>query len=131
MEKLIFHQHGHAASNTRLSPSAYYIEEDITPKVVRIYAGTAPSADATFDIYDDGVSIFDNPASQTLHRTTGEITIIEAGTSVTLGVGQNFEDAIERFNDTIIEKGSWISCDVIGTGNGKDFTVILEYESEE
>jgi len=126
---LVFHQHGHVPNNTRLSPSAYYIEADYTKVAVRIYAGTAPDTDAKFDIFDDGVSIFAEQGSESLNKVTGVISTIGSGTSITLR--QNSEEAAEVFNDNLIEEGSWVHCEVVDTGAGKDFTVILELEPDE
>jgi len=129
--QLVFHLHGHAGSNTFLSPSAYYVESDCTKKIVRLYAGTAPDSNAQFDILDDGVSIFSNDTSERLNKTTGVITSLSSRAYATLLSGANSEDAVENFNDSVIEAESWITCKVVNTGSGKDFTVILELDIEE
>jgi len=128
---LVFHLHGHAGNGTRLSPSAYYLEADYSKVAVRIYAETAPDTDAKFDIFTDGVSIFTEDTGQTLNKTTGEISSWSLGSTVILPAGSNSEEDAENFNDNELTAGSWIYCEAADTGNGRDFTVILELEPSE
>lgn len=129
--ELVFHLHGHAGSNTMLSPSAYYISGECTPVAVRLYAGTAPDEDAEFDILDDGETIFGTSEYTTVHNTTGVITEHSSVGYPTLMAGETSEVTDDNFNDNIIEEESWITCQVRDTGNGRDFTVILELESND
>ena len=122
---LTFHTHAFVGNQARMSPSAYYIEADYVKSAVRIYAEEAPVRDAEFDIYDDGVSIFNNRAA--VHTDVyGIITRDAAKTTAVLAENQHSEDIADDFNDTPIEKGSWVSCDAVNGGGGRNFTVQLE-----
>lgn len=117
---------------TRLG-STYYIETDYTPVAVRIHAGLVPvSGDAKIDIHADGVSIFNNRTLSDLDLDTG---VVDTGTAVTtalLGKGLSSEEYAEDFatdvdgETIIIEKGSWIYCNLENTGGGDNFSVSLE-----
>ena len=122
---LIFHYHGSVGSEVLMAP-AYYIEAEYEKVAARIYAGTAPRQEAEIDILDDGVSIFADQGNQTVHPTTGVISILGAGTSATLAAGENSEEAAEDFAEGNIEQGSWITCKLVDAGGGKNFTVQLE-----
>ena len=127
---LTFHGKESLAGSPRLG-ATYYIEADYTPIAVRIYAKDAPTADAKIDIYDDGVSIFDNRTPRKLDQATGIVTIGTAVTSAILPKDQNSEEYAEDFDDEtmdIIEQGSWVYCNLVDTGNGNNFTVHLELE---
>jgi len=113
-----------------MSPSAYYAETDLMPVAVRIYAERAPSANAKFDIFDDGVSIFTNTAAQ-LWNSSGVQIANAADTTIGLAAGQATEELAERFTDTIIDAGSWVYATIPTSGGGKNFTVILELEAIE
>ncbi len=122
---LAFHYHEPVGNQVRMAPSAYYIEADYEKVAVRVYAEVVPVSDAEFDIFDDGVSIFNNRAA--VHTSiTGIVTRETAKTTVVLTKGQNSEEIADDFNNSIIEKGSWVSCDAIHGGGGRNFTVQLE-----
>ena len=108
---LTFHYPDPIGSTVRMHPSTYYVEGDFDKVAVRIYAENAPLREAKVDIYDDGVSIFNT------HK---------GGTYVTLAAEQNSEEAAESFNDNLLEKGSWVYCNLVDTGGGSNFTVQLE-----
>lgn len=107
--------------------ATYYMEADYEPVAVRIYAEEAPSCgDAEFNIYDDGVSIFDNKASTT-YDSVGTETYPAPDTNIFLCEGENEEVEAENFETgLLIEKGSWVSCNLIADGGGKNFSVHLE-----
>ena len=113
-------------SQTRLGPT-YYMDADYDPVAVRIYAETAPSADAVIDIFDDGVSIFSNQKSSLYNLTSGVRTDYNDKTTVQLPAGENSEVMAESFKPGLnIEQGSWIHCNLVEHGGGKNFTVQLE-----
>jgi len=123
---LTFHYKGALGHETRIGPT-YYIEADYSKVAVRVYAEEAPSVDTGIDIYDDGVSIFADTASGTWDNATG----MAPGTPVTriiLGAGQNSDVYAADFNKNIIEQGSWVYCNLVGAGGGKNFSVHLELE---
>ena len=111
-------------STKRLGPT-YYIEADYESVAVRIHAETAPLSDAKVDIFDDGVSIFADNASRTYSAVTGYSSNTPA-TEAVLSAGENGEEDAEDFSGTPIEKGSWVHCNVVNHGGGKNFTVQLE-----
>lgn len=123
---LVFHYHGQSGVDVRMSPSAYYIEADYEKVAVRIYTETAPTSDAEFDIFDDGVSIFNSRASTLINVSTGVRTVVSDSTTIVLPAGQNSDEAAEDFNTTPIERGSWVYCNLVNAGGGKNFTVQLE-----
>ena len=109
---------------------AYYAEVAYVPLAVRIYAGTAPhSGDATFDILDDGVSIFNDHGDIPVPRTAGDGTVYTADTSIALPKGDTSEEMAEDFASDEIEAGSWITCKCNADGAGKNFTIQLEVET--
>ena len=123
---LVFHIHETSGNRVRMAPSAYYIEADYELVAARIYTETAPKSEAKFDIYDDGVSIFSNRVNRAWNITTGvEITGV-ADTTISLAPGQGSEELAENFNTETIDKGSWVYCDMVDGGGGKNFTVQLE-----
>jgi len=123
---LIFHFHDTSANEARMAPSAYYMDAEYGKVSVRIYAGTAPLRDAKINIYDDGTSIFSNRTSRAVHATTGaDITGADAYEAI-LAAGQSSEEVAEDFNDTVIDEGSWVYCNLVDSGGGRDFTVQLE-----
>lgn len=123
---LTFHLHDTAGNTTRMSPSAYYIEGAYEPVAVRIYAEQAPTSEATFDIFDDGVSIFSNKVTRSWNRTTGVEITGQADTTIGLAPGQQSEELAENFNGDSIDQGSWVSCNLVTGGGGKNFTVQLD-----
>ncbi len=123
---LIFHYHDTSGKTVRMSPSAYYVDAEYEKVAVRIYAEGAPSTEAEIDILDDGVSIFNERGSAVAHRTTGVISIVGSGTGATLAANQNSEDAAQDFTDDVIVEGSWVSCNLVKGGGGKNYTVQFE-----
>ena len=111
---------------------AYFIEADYTPTTVRIHAEKAPTNGAAeFDIFDDGVSIFDNRANiiRALPSEKGPTTSQETLTTVVLSEGDSVEETAEDFaNELVIEHDSWVTCELSQSGNGKNYTVILELQ---
>lgn len=116
----------YAGSETRMGPT-YYIEADYAPVAVRIHAEKAPIRDAKIDIFDDGVSIFNDRASKTFSAATGYSSNTPE-TEAVLGEGLNEEEYAEDFNGNPIEQGSWVHCTLVDAGGGKNFTVHLELE---
>ncbi len=122
---LTFHIHERAGNRTRMSPSAYYIDADYDKVAVRIYAEKAPVNDAEFDIYDDGVSIFSNRTPVVYNLTSG---VDETGVSVTymvLPAGETTDEMADDFTEDAIAEGSWVYCDIISGGDGRNLTVQL------
>ncbi len=123
---LVFHFHETSGNSIRMAPSAYYIDGEYQKVAVRIYAETAPTRDAKFNIYTDGVSIFCNHTGKAYNVATGvDITGADAYEAV-LPANQSSEEFAEDFNDTLIEEGSWVYCNLVDSGGGKNFTVQLE-----
>ncbi len=119
-----------------MPPSVYYLDMDCEPIAVRLYAENAPDVeDAEFNIYNDGTTIFADRASHTYYKTGGIETYASAVTNISLTKGENDEVLAGDFKDEVIEAGSWISCNLIKDGGGKNFTVQLDlreiYESGE
>lgn len=123
---LIFHYHDRVGNNTRMAPSAYYMDAEYAKVAVRIYAEVAPDRDAKVDIFDDGASIFTNHATTHINRATGVRTVEAEDTTVSLPAGQNLDEMAEDFNATPIAKGSLVYCNLVNAGGGKNFTVQLE-----
>lgn len=123
---LIFHHHGYAGNQTRMAPSAYYMDAEHEKVAVRIYAEDAPLEDATFDIFDDGTSIFSNRTTRAVNATTGADITGVADTNAVLSKGKNSEEIADDFNNTVIAEGSWVYCNVMNGGGGKNFMVQLE-----
>ena len=104
-----FHVHRNAGSSDRMAPSGIYVTEDCEPLAIRLYAEQAPLAPATFDVYDDGDSILSRYA--------------------TLAAGQNGDELADNFiTSTMIDAGSWLSCDMLDAGGGYNFTLQLDVE---
>jgi hypothetical protein len=110
----------------------YYLEADYAPLAVRIVAEHAPDVDdAQFNIYDDGTSIFVDNAHVYRHTRTGQIESDGAETEIPLHKDESSEPYAEDFiEDSILEQGSWISCNIIKDGGGRNFTVHLELEKQ-
>lgn len=122
---LTFHYHGTTGNEERMLPT-YYIEANYTPVAVRIYAEIAPSRDALVDIYDDGVSIFNNRTPRDHHPTTGRDETGATVTAATLGKGLHTEEYAEDFATITIDEGSWVHCNLVDAGSGRNFTVQFE-----
>ena len=105
----------------------YYIEADYEPVAVRIYAEVAPEIqDAEFNIYDDGTTIFADRSSSTWYRDGGVQTQGTPITNIALTKGEKDEVFASDFNGTIIEGGSWVSCNYVTSGGGLNFTIQLD-----
>jgi hypothetical protein len=122
---VVFHLHGVSGKSAKMLP-AYYVESDCEPIGARIYAGTAPSDDASFDIYNNGVSIFKDRGQESVDKTTGVISTIGSGTSIILSAGENSDEYAEDFNEDVIEGGSWLTCICNKASGGRDITVQIE-----
>jgi len=79
--------------------SKFYIEEESTPIAIRIYAESAPTNDALIDVFDDGVSIFNNRTVSVTDLTTGEDKTKAVVTAAVLLAGDNSETDEDDFNE--------------------------------
>lgn len=123
---LIWHQKDDINDNSRIGPT-YYMEADYTPVAVRIYSEVAPTHELKVDIFDDGVSIFSNRTLLDINATTGVDQSGSAVTAVTLPANTNSEENAEDFTESPrIEEGSWIHCNLVNAGGGRNITVQLE-----
>ena len=120
-----FHHH-ETSSTKRMAPSAYYVDAEYEKVSARVYAEKAPVREAKIDIFDDGVSIFRERGIAHADKTTGEISTTGIGTEAMLSSGSNSDELAHDFNENIIEQGSWVYCELIDDGGGKNFTVQLE-----
>lgn len=115
-------------------PPAYYIDGDYEKVAVRINAEQAPSVEeAEFNIYADRVSIFSDHSSITTRvaPTKGQAAVVDGveDTSITLSVNDTSEVMAENFSDAPIESGSWVTCNCIKDGGGRNFSIHLELKS--
>ena len=122
---LTFHTEGTAGNEHRIGPT-YYMDAAYEKVAVRIYAEHAPTSDAKVDIFDDGVSIFSSKVSTQIGVTNGVRTLVDDTTAIVLDAGANSDTAADNFNDTQITAGSWLHCNLITGGGGRNFTVQLE-----
>ena len=120
-----FHLHETSGNQAVMLPS-YFVNAEYEPVAVRIHAVTAPIREAKIDILDDGVSIFNDQGSQHVNKTTGVISTVGSGTAVTLAAGENYEESAEDFLDSTIEVGSILTCNLVDSGGGRNYTVQLE-----
>jgi len=121
----VFHVHETTGNQIRMAPSAYYVDAEYEPVAVRLYTETTGARDIKVDIFDDGVSIFADNAVSTFSAATG----YSSGTSATeiiLPAGENSEELAEDFSGEPIEEGSWLHCNLVDAGGGKNITVQLE-----
>ena len=126
---LVWSVHRCDGNPTVMLPS-HYIESDVAPLAVRIYAVTAPDYDeAKFEIYDDGVSIMGDRNYSYSTYIANTANPPAASRDIFLGKGENSEEMAEDFNDNTIEVGSWMTCVLTQDGGGRDFTVVLELEN--
>jgi len=121
---LTWHRQEAVGNETRIGPT-YYIDADYEPVAVRIYAETAGNRDVKIDIFDDGISIFANSSSRTYTSLT-EYSLGTPVTSAVLGAGENGEPDAEDFSGEPIEGGSWVHCNLVDAGGGKNITVQFE-----
>ena len=114
--------------NKRSIGATFFIDAEYEPVAVRIYAEQAPDVeDAEFNIYADGVTIFADRSSPTFYITGGVETGADAVTNIVLEKGENSEDAAQDFTeDIVLARGSWISCNLIKDGGGRNFSIHLE-----
>ena len=122
---LTFHTHGTSNNEQWMSP-AYYMDGDYEPVAVRIHVGKAPAKEAKIDIYDDGVSLFNNSTTPAHHHNTGTDLTGDAVTYMSLAAGQNSDEVADDFTNDPIDSGSWITCKLLDAGSGANFTVQLE-----
>ncbi len=106
---------------------AYYIEAGYSPVAVRLHAEVAPDIeDAEFQIYDDGVPISGDRSTPAFSIRTGTY-ISDAVTTIALPINSTDDELAEDFKPNLdIEKGSWITCNCVKDGGGRNFTVHLE-----
>lgn len=107
---------------------AYYLEGEYEPVAVRIYADSAPKVEAcTFDIYDDGTSIFIDKDADNVDMTATYQHQHVANTKVSLEAGDTDELMADNFEDGLyIESGSWITCKMFNDAGARNVTIILE-----
>ncbi len=110
--------------------AAHYLEADYQPIAVRIHAETAPQADAEFNILADGTSILNDRASyvQTADGS-GVFKGRAASRSVVLPKGGTSEADAEDFIGNPLSQGTWVTCEIVHNGGGKNFTVQVELET--
>lgn len=120
-----FHLHGTSGNEAYMLPT-FWVDADYEKVGVRILAETAPVRDAKINIYDDGASIFSNRTNRSWNLTTGVEITPSTDTEAVLPANQNTEEIADDFNNNIIEKGSRLTCKLVDSGGGKDFTVQLE-----
>jgi len=108
---------------------AYYLGADYVPVAVRVYAEVAPDVeDAQFDIYCGGVSIFPNRADHNYYPQGGIETRVAPRTYQMLAKDSNSEDIADDFIENALIADSWITCNLIKDGGGKNITIQLEIE---
>lgn len=111
---------------THMMP-AYYMEAEYEPVAVRIYAHTAPVTSATFEIYDDGVSIMNDSAWNYAAYRANTQAYSEVRT-IELPAGANSDEMAEDFSETPIEAGSWVTCSLTNDGGARKITVLMDLE---
>ncbi len=121
---LNFHFHDTASKGVMLP--AFYMDGDYSKVAVRIYADTVPVRDAKFDIFDDGVSIFQNRTIKKYNISSGVDETGADSTSIYLPAGAKSDELADVFNSEVIQEGSWLTGEVVDAGSGKNFTVQLE-----
>jgi len=104
-----FHVHRNAGASDRMAPSGYYISEDCTPISVRIQAESAPLRNAIFDVYKDRTTIMRRYSPLPAGATSEELA----------------ENILQGIS---LEKGSWLSADMIDAGGGYNFSLEVEVE---
>lgn len=127
---LTFHQKEVSGGGLRIGPT-YYIEADYAPIAVRIHAEVAPTRDAEVDIFDDGVSIFNNKTPTVLNSTSGQDETGVAVTTAKLSKNYDQEELAGDFATSLIAEGSWVHCNLVDAGGGRNFTVQLELYTED
>jgi len=123
---LTWHTLGSDGNQYSIGP-AYYLNADYEPFAVRIYAEVAPDVeDAQFNIYVGGVTIFPDRATHTYHPQGGISVRAAAKTYIALSKDRNSEDFSDDFAEDVLVSDSWVTCNLIKDGGGKNFTVQLE-----
>ena len=118
----------HYAESGSILP-AFYADEDYEKVAVRIHADTAPnSGDFEVDIFDDGVSIFNSHAMDTVFSELGRAKTAVPVTKVVLPKGDTAEVDAEDFTAVSIEEGSWLTCVVYNIGGAANVTIHLEVD---
>ncbi len=120
------------AFGNKFNLGAFYMEGAYAAVAVRLKAEDAPDVEAAeFNIYADGVSIFSDSGS-TLRNTLGTITASEVDTNIRLQKGDDENADAESFRpNLLIGEGSWITCNCIKDGGGRNFSIHLELEKVE
>jgi hypothetical protein len=124
---LTFHLHDTTGNAREMSP-AYCLDNDYTYVSLQAYAGTAPLRDSKFDIYADGVSIFNNRYHRILDEDSGVDITETPDTTIGLSAGLTRETYIDNFNANDVLSGTWITCKCLDAGGGRDYTLQLELE---
>lgn len=126
---LVFHSDAVRRPGDSIGPT-YYMEADCAPLAVRIHAEKAPTVgDASFDITQDGVSIF---ANQTPERVYPErrLSYVAETKKVELPKGQTNEELADDFvSDLAFTAGGWVQCVLKNAAGGENFTIQLELEN--
>lgn len=111
---------------------SFYIGEDSIPAAARIHAEISPDVeDAEFDIKCNGVSIFPARNRNIYYPNGGVQTKRDGETTVSLSKGSNSEDIIDAFAEDALVKDTWITCNLINDGGGRNFSIQLEIASVE
>ena len=124
---LTFHLHGTTGNESVMLP-AYYVDGEYEKVGVRIHAEIAPTREAKFDIYADGVSIFESRGvveadSFDILQTVNDLTYCA------LTADNTTEELAGNFTADTLNEGEWITCYCSDAGGGKDFTIQLELQS--
>ncbi len=122
---LTFHHQEPIGNETRIGPT-YYIEADYIPTAVRIYAEFAPVRDAKINIFDDGVTIFENRTPKVINNTSGKDETGVATVEAVLSSGCHSTEFSGNLKEDPIEEGSWVHCNLVDAGGSRNFTVHLE-----
>ena len=125
---LTWHHKEPVGNEVRIGPT-YYIEADSVPIATRIYAEFAPTCDAQVDIFNDGVSIFENRTPTQINQTSGKNETGDAVTEAVLGLGHNSVEFSGNLEEDTIEEGSWVHCNLVDSGGGRNFTIHLEVKT--
>ena len=109
---------------------AYYLDNEYDPVAVRIYADSPPGGvDVTFDIFADGVSLFNDQDADTSDLTANYQHKHIANTKISLDAQDSVELMAENFTEgLVLEAESWITCKMYSDGGAKNITIILELD---
>lgn len=107
---------------------AFYMEAEYHPVAVRIRAETQPTvADAEFNIYADGVSLFEDH-DYSYGTYIANSAAYRGDTNIHLAANSSVDEMAEDFKEGTIESGTWLTCSILKDGGGRNFTVQLELE---